>query len=222
MGSPPHAGLFGFANHHDSTPAVWDGTEYNGTEISEYRTLYSSALPGRWLPSYGHPVTISAVVRFSSNYLPNGTGGAVGSAGRWLWNSYPDPVQYAPITAFGFNWVEHGAAGGMDGLQMTAIQNSYPVYSQALPTSLDMTAWHTWSFTWSVDASAVQSISWSVDGVTVGQTTLAAPYPALSLTFWNDNQFPTFLENGQYGVVYHNPTAVQNFDIDSVDISQPQ
>lgn len=207
---------------HDTTPAVWVGTEYNGTEISEYRTMYSSALPGRWLPTYGHPVTVTAIVRFSSNYAQDGTGGAVGSAGIWLWNSYPDPVQYAPVNAFGFNWDENGTAGGYNGLQMTALQDTVPFYIQPLAISLDMTAWHTWSFTWSANASAAQSITWSLDGVTTGQTTLATSYPALSLTIWNDNQFPTFLGNGQFAVIYHNPVAPQNFDVDSVEISQPQ
>jgi hypothetical protein len=207
---------------HDATPAVWDGLEYNGVEISEYRTMYSSALPGRWLPTYGHPVTVTAVVRFSSNYLQNGTGGAVGSTGLWLWNSYPDPVQYVPVKAFGFNWAESGAAGMLGGLQMSAFQDSYPIYNQAPTLSLNMAAWHTWSFVWSANTAGAQSVTWSVDGVTTGQTALEAPFPALSLAIWNDNQYPTFLEGGQYAVVYHNPSSVQNFDIDSIEISQPQ
>ena len=207
---------------HDTTPAVWDGTEYNGTEISEYRTMYSSALPGRWLPSYGLPVTVSASVRFSANYLQSGSGGALGTAGMWLWNSYPDPVAYAPINAFGFNWVEQGAAGGLNGLQASALQDTVPVYSQAITTSQNMSVWHTWMFTWRADPSGNQSIQWWLDGTSLGQTALAVPFPALSLTFWNDNQFPTYLQDGQSTVVMHNPTAEQDFDIDWVEIDQPQ
>lgn len=208
--------------NHDTTPAVWDGSEYNGTEISEYRTMYSSTLPGRWLPTFGHPVSISARVRFSPNYAPDGSGGAVGSAGLWLWNSYPATPDYAPANAFGFNWSESGAAGGLGGLQVTALQATIPVYSQPVGQDLDLSDWHTWSFTWSADAGGAQSLEWGLDGASVGQTQLAEPFQALSLTFWNDNQFPTFLENGQYSVVFHNPSAEQEFDIDWVEIDQPQ
>lgn len=206
---------------HDTAP-VWDEQNYLAAEISEYRTLYSSQVPGRWLPTSGHPVTISTNVRFSPNYQQNGTDGAVGTAGMWLWNSYPDAQSYAPLYAFGFNWTENGSAGNFSGLQMSVLQNSIPVYSQPINLSLNMAAWHVWLVTWSVNSAGAQSIQWRVDGTLVGQTTLAEPFNALSLTFWNDNQFPTFVEGGDYAVIMHNPASTQNFDIDWVEISQPQ
>lgn len=206
---------------HDTAP-VWDDQNYLGTEISEYRTYYSAQSPGRWLPTPGHAISVSANVRFSSNYEADGTGGAVGSAGLWLWNSYPDIPTYAPAYAFGFNWVENGSAGGIEGLQASVLQDSYPIYSQPLTTSLDMSAWHVWKFVWSVDGVGVQSIRWYLDDILVGQTTLEEPFDALSLTFWNDNQFLTIIEEEQYAVIMHNPVDTQNFDIDWVEIEQPQ
>jgi hypothetical protein len=206
---------------HDSMP-VWDGQNYLGTEISEYRTLYSSQSTGRWLPTLGHPITVSASVRFSSNYEQDGTGGAVGSAGLWLWNSYPNTESHVPVYAFGFNWAEDGAAGGLGGLQMSVLQDTIPIYSEPLGISVDMSEWHDWKFRWSVDNTGTQSIKWWLDNTLVGETELEEPLEALSLTFWSDNQFPTFIENSEYTIVTHNPASEQDFDIDYVEIEQEE
>src|SRR5512141_2161636 len=67
---------------------LWpDATPGNLTvsEISELRTGYSYG-QGRWLPTPNHPIVATARVRFSPNYLEDGSGGAVGSAGFWLYN----------------------------------------------------------------------------------------------------------------------------------------
>jgi hypothetical protein len=206
--------------HH--TMPVWDDQNYIGTEISEYRTMYSSGLTGYWLPTEDHPVTVSARVRFSSNYEQDGTGGAVGTAGLWLWNSYPDLQTYAPAYAFGFNWAETGVAGDLEGLRMTALQGTIPVYNEPLNISVDMSEWHDWKLEWSVDNTGTQSIEWRLDNTLVGETTLEEPFEALSLTFWNDNQFPTFIGGSEYTVVMHNPASAQNFDIDWAEIEQSQ
>ena len=145
---------------HDETPPIWQDQEYNGAEISEYRSGYSSSEPGRWLPVPGRPVTLSARVRFSANYGQDGHGGAVGTAGIWLWNSYPDFQDTNPVDAFGFNWVEAGSAGGLEGLQISAIQGTFPVYIDTVNLPIDMTAWHVWSTEWSVDSNGVQMIRW--------------------------------------------------------------
>jgi len=85
-----------------------------------------------------------------------------------------------------------------------------------------MSTWHVWSMEWSTDGDGAQSIGWRIDDTLVGETTLVTPFEALTLTFWNDNQFPTLLENGQFSVVMHNPGSPQNFDIDWVEIYQSQ
>lgn len=207
---------------HDAANEPWDGAEYIGTEISEYQTMYSAALPGRWLPTLDHPVIITAQVRFSANYLADGSGGAVGSAGMWMWNSYPDPQTYVPIQAFGFQWLQQGSVGGMDGLQLTAAQDSYPIYSQLISPTLDLTAWHTWSLEWAETATGEQTLAWRLDGELLGETTLTYPYAALSLTLWNDNQHPVLTETGDMIIVFSNPAAAQDFDINWVEIYQPQ
>jgi hypothetical protein len=73
-----------------------------------------------------------------------------------------------------------------------------------------------------VDNTGTQSIEWRLDNTLVGETTLEEPFEALSLTFWNDNQFPTFIGGSEYTVVMHNPASAQNFDIDWAEIEQSQ
>lgn len=200
----------------DATPG-----NYTGSEISELRTGYSYGQPARWLPTINHPVIATARVRFSPNYHQDGTGGAVGSAGFWLWNSPIDISNNTvyPANAFGFTWMEIGSASGLSGLTATVMQDSVPVYVQPITTPLNMVDWMMWTMEWSVNNKGIQSILYKLNDVLVGQTTLTTPLPALSITFWNDNQYPT-IENGQFVVQYHNPTADQNFDIDSVTVSQ--
>lgn len=203
----------------DQTPG-----EYVGSEISELQTGYAVG-QGKWLPTVNHPVMITARVRFSSNFQPDGMGGAVGSFGMWMWNSYIDFTQSTPgmipIEEFGFNWGEQGNWGGaLDGMQATAAQDSFPVYHQRLDLRPDR--WQQWSLVWSVDRTGQQHIRYLVDERLVGDTILARAFGPLSLTFWNDNQFGNVdPATGQLMVEYHQPTASQNFDVDHVMVYQP-
>jgi hypothetical protein len=202
---------------HDTTPG-----DYVSSEISEMRTGYSYGLPARWLPVVGHPVVAVARVRFSPNYHQDGSGGAVGSAGFWLWNSYVDLVTQTmhPVTSLGFSWAEQGSVGGYSGLGMSVVQDTYPVYVQPVTRTVRMNDWMLWTMVWSVDSAGAQSVRYWIDGHLVGETTLDSPLPALSITLWNDNQYPTILEDGSLTVAYHNPSN-QRFDIDMVAVARP-
>ena len=71
--------------------------------------------------------------------------------------------------------------------------------------------------------AAIETID-TADGLNrvLAETPIAhEPLPALSITFWDDNQFALVL-NGSLSVEYHNPSADQYFDIDSVEIYQQQ
>jgi len=202
---------------HDPTP-----DDYVSSEISEMRTGYSYGQPARWLPIVDHPVVAVARVRFSPNYHQDGSGGAVGSAGFWLWNSYVDLVNQTmhPVTSLGFSWAEQGSVGGYSGLGMSVVKDTYPVYVQPVTKTVRMSDWMLWTMVWSVDSAGTQSVRYWIDGRQVGETTLASPLPALSITFWNDNQYPTLLEDGTLIVAYHNPSD-QRFEIDMVTVARP-
>ncbi len=200
----------------DATP-----NDFISSEISELRTGYSYG-QGRWLPTPDHPVVATARVRFSPNYHADGSGGAVGSAGFWLYNSYIDfPNQtLQPITSLGFGWGEQGTSGGaLEGLRVMVLQDSVPVYNKTVRPTVDMSQWMTWKMVWSASDNGKQEVRFWVDDKPVGHVVLHDPLPALSITFWSDNQFATVL-NGSLSVEYHNPIANQNFDIDMVKVRQ--
>lgn len=200
-----------------------DATPGNLTisEISELRTGYSSG-QGVWLPTPDHPVIATARVRFSPNYVEDGSGEAVGSAGFWLYNSYIDfPNQtLQPIKALGLAWGEAGSgAGDFDGLHVMVLRDNVAVYNKTVRPAVDMSDWMTWQMKWSAGANGKQDIRFWVDDKPVGHVVLHDPLPALSLTFWIDNQFVQDLSD-PLSAEFHNPAADQYFDIDSVEIYQ--
>ena len=203
---------------------LWpDATPGNMTisEISELRTGYSYG-QGVWLPTPDHPIIATARVRFSPNYLEDGSGEAVGSAGFWLYNSYIDfPNQtLQPIKALGFAWGEAGSGGGdFEGLHVMVLRDNAAAYNKTVRPAVDMSEWMTWEMKWSASANGKQDIRFWVDGKPVGHVVLHEPLPALSLTFWIDNQFVADLSD-PLSAEFHNPTADQYFDIDSVEIHQ--
>jgi hypothetical protein len=84
---------------------------------------------------------------------------------------------------------------------------------------LDLTQWTDWEMIWSVDENDQQSLQFFIDNTLISQTTLTAPLPPLSITLWNDNQYPTLL-NGEYAIEYHPASATQNFDVAYVEVSR--
>jgi hypothetical protein len=201
--------------HDDATPG-----DYLNSEVSEMQTGYAYGQPARWLPTPGHPVVATARVRLSSNYNSDGSGGAVGTTGFILWNSPVDiPNQtYHPVTFVGFNWMEQDGVG-IPGLRACVMQDSVPVYCEPVTHAMD--EWMELSFKWSATGiDNKQSFRFWIDGDQVGDVQLDTPLPALSAEMWNDNQYPTILEDGTFAVGYHNPPGDQRFDVDSVSIEQ--
>jgi hypothetical protein len=195
----------------DATPGF-----YTGTEISEYETGFAYGVPGKWVPTYGHPVIVSVRLKWSSNFNADGSGGAIGTSGFWLWNSPIDIPNQAinPQDGIGFNWIEQGSAM-LPGLQASVLNYSYPVYS-AVPTNpVNMQNWNLFTFIWSVDQNGVQSVTHLINTENLGTYNLDMPLGPMSLTIWHDNQFPTW-----EGIEVHNPTSNQSMDVDLVTIAR--
>ncbi len=210
--------------YHDETPG-----NYVNMEASELQTGYAFGQGYEDThPTVGGPVTVTAKMRCSSCNL-DGTGGQIGSWGLWEWNSYPEVQADGafggghPITSIGFGWQQ---AGGLfpGGLNIEVFKDNIPYYfvplSFVLP-SLDLTQWHTYSFTWSADSAGVESVNYYIDGNLVGLTTIPVSMPALSQTIWHDNQLVTgFDATGKPITTFVNPNIPQAVDIDYVTVSQ--
>ena len=202
----------------DATPG-----NYTVAEISELRTGFSYGAPTQWAPTPGHPVILNTRARFGDNYGPQGTGGAVGSAGVWLWNSPMDFMQFQfyPVDAIGFDWVESTSIMGA-GLNMTVFQGTYPVYRQQVPAWVDPGDWNSYTLVWNVAGNGTQSVLFFVNAALTGMSTLPTPMGSLSVETWNDNQVPTGIdEQGAPIIEFHNPTAEQSFQMDSLALAKP-
>ncbi len=217
---------------HDLTPQG-----YNNVEFSELQTgyVYHQGLE-RWSPTVDHPVIFTETVKFGPNYNENGTGGAIGSAGGGLWNSYVDFPNSTlhPITAFWWGWAEQGMAfGQLEGLSLSVFNENNLLYFQKVTAPLDMHDWMTWVESWKALPNGKQEISFTVfqNGhlYTVGNThdfypDGVGPLPALSVTNWNDNQFVNdFDQFGNPIVVFHNPAVGQTdyWDLNGITVFQP-
>ncbi len=203
----------------DQTPG-----NYTLAEISELWSGFSYGTPTQWTPTPGHPVIMSVRARFSSGYNQDGTGGAVGSAGAWLWNSpfdWMSPEPFKPMDAIGFDWSQDGSILGA-GLSMTVLQGTYPVYRQPVAIPVNIQNWNRYTNVWSVDGGGTQSVFFFVNGVLTGHTTLGSPLSSLSVETWNDNQVPVgFDEGGQPIIEFNNPPADQSYQMDMLALAKP-
>ncbi len=210
---------------------------FNLAQIGEQRDGFSYNQTHRWLPTAGHPVVVNARFRASSNYHADGTGGAVGTFGFWLQNNAnqltgagaTDPERNNTFTdnsnnlfSMGFNWSDQNTLGGLytgfragvvDKVALTAPLTSIPL------TTYNINDWTDVKWVWSTNILNVQTVTFFVNGQQVGFEILAIPAPSLNFIAWSDNEEPQL---GSGGIVYNsaNPVADQNFDIDSVSISQ--
>lgn len=195
---------------------------YNNVELSAQQTGYTYG-QGQWLPTVGHPVIMTETVRFGPNYNQNGSGGAVGSAGGGLWNSYPDyPNQTLhPITAIWWSWAEQGTAFGLlDSLSVSVFKENNLLRFQKVTAPLSMQDWMTWTITWAAIPNDPdhQNVTFTVtqngNTTNLGTTTVPAITTPLSITNWNDNQFVAgFTPEGQPIPTFHNPSAQDYWDL---------
>lgn len=202
---------------------------YNNVELSGQQTGYTYG-QGQWLPTLGHPVIMTETMRFGPDYNQNGSGGAVGTVGGGLWNSYPDYANgiFHPITAIWWTWGEQGTAFGMlDSLSVNVFNENNLVRFQKVTAPLNMQDWMTWTITWSAIANDTthQNVTFAVtqngNTTNLGVTTIPAITTPLSITNWNDNQFVGgFTPDGQPIPTFHNPTGQDYWDLSRMTVVQ--
>jgi len=214
-------------------PEAYPGT-VNIAQLSEQRDAFSYGVAHRWLPTVGHPVTMTTRMRYSSNYKADASGTAVGTSLVELWNApdyYKDPTvdytrdnsQFATHTddifVMGFSWTDAGTLGGLfKGFKATMVDKvGLPYYSADL-SNVNINDWFVAKMVWSTSILGVQTVSYYINNQLVGFTIPVIPMPALALNIIQDN---TQVQLGA-GLVYAhpNPTAPQLLDIDYVSVTQ--
>jgi hypothetical protein len=149
--------------------------------------------PGAWTPSYQHPVTVEARLRFSANYHKDGSGGAKGTAGLWLWNNpfsqgFSDP--FSNYNGIGFSWASTDSVL-VNGLNTTVVIGAKPVTFSPVLANININDWNTYKFVWSQDLLGNQYVTFYINGCVVGAATLPVGVLAqthMGLEFWADDQ----------------------------------
>lgn len=194
---------------------------FTNAELAEIHTGFPSEGQGHWTPSVGQPVTLVTNVRWSSNYAQDGSGGAVGTNGVWLWNSPYDLQNYDPtasVTALGFNWAPSNAAGGfLAGLKVNVFDQNIPYFINRPLQTVNMQDWVEFKLVWSVDGSGTQNVKFYINSENVGDFNLPRAFSNLSLEAWNDNEDPQFDQTGLH-INYAAIPSEQNFDISSISL----
>jgi hypothetical protein len=188
--------------------------------ISNFSELQDGTYPaqGNWNPELGKPVTFEVKARFGANMLPDGSGGAVGTTGIWLWsNPYgPTGPNFQDYHAFGFTWVEQGSIAS-PGFTANLVTGGFPVYTQSVQ-SVNLQDWNNFKVIWSTDTSNIQHLDYYVNNVNVGSTVVPMNLSNLSAKLWIDNLRVTF--EGQPVYNYVAVPSDQKLDVDSLSISK--
>jgi hypothetical protein len=194
--------------------------DYQNAELSDVNTgwVFGSELP--WKPTMHHPVILNAKVKWGSNYNLDGSGGAVGSSGLWMWNV---PVDYAggelhPMDAFGINWATQGSAMG-EGLNVMTLQSSWPVSMKSVAAELptfDMQEWNDLKIIWrQTNSAGAQEVKMYLNNTLVDTVALEYPMGSLAVQMWNDNQLYSW-----EGPIMQDPVETQDFFVDNVRVLQ--
>jgi hypothetical protein len=161
--------------------------------------------PGDWNPSVGQPVVVEARVRFGENFNKDGTGGANGTTGIWLWNnpfSIQAPNQNAAHDGIGFSWASADSEVAQ-GLIMNVVKGEFPVFFQPVTADIDINDWNTYKFIWSEDIVGNQSVSFYINGEHQADAQMYAGFTTvenMAFEFWLDNlafkpsQYPNFIQ----------------------------
>lgn len=198
---------------------------YNNVEFSQTQTGYTFN-QGAICPTVGHPVTMTESMRFGPNYKADGTGGAIGSAGGGMWNSYPDFINQTlhPITAFWWSWGQQGQYNGLiDGLTVNVFNQNNPVFFQRVTAPISLQDWMTWTTTWGKLDNGNDTVQFSVKqngkSYDLGTATTSS-LGCLSFTHWNDNQLVTFDQFGNLTVSHLNAVTPDYWDLGPFTIKQ--
>lgn len=162
--------------------------------LDNYDNPTPGSLPGSWSPTLGHPVVFETKMRFSPNMGIDGSGGAVGAAGIWLWtNPFSQGVAnpYEIYDGIGFNWTYSFEGAFITGMNATVAKQAFPFYQYPI-TSINPSNWNTYKIIWSqTDAAGNQRVDFYINGSflsTVNLTSGVLSTQNLSLEVWVDNQ----------------------------------
>jgi hypothetical protein len=181
---------------------------------------------GPYTATAGHPVTLTARIRWSGIYNANGGGAAVGTSGIVLWNSpFIDPTvgpEAALYDHIGFTWASNDTLLGMlSGFGGTTVVDQWPVGISRPAPGVNIHQWMNVSLVWSADPLGSQTVAYYLEGNLLGLHALPVPLQGLSLEIWTDNQEPDLCPDGvELCYAYPNPVQTQSLEIDSVSITQ--
>jgi len=199
-------------------PQPLDGI-YTLGELSELPDGTSYGTPGRWDPTPNHPIIVTTRLRWSANHNEDGTGGAVGSGGVWLWSNPFGAANPALVyDGFGFNWSEAGGLAA-PGLNATLIRSEYPAYLKKAPI-INMQNWNEYTFIWSQDNAGNQNISYYLNSQFVGSTPVTGgAMHNFSVEIWQDNLKAVFKDGA---LILDKVPVTQNqyFDIDFIGVAK--
>jgi hypothetical protein len=178
---------------------------------------------GPYTATYGHPVTLSARIKWSATYDFHGAGSARGTSGVVLWNSAFDSPGDPPNGEYdqiGFMWANNAVlSGAVAGFNATSFVDQVPVGVSKPSPPVNIRNWMDVSMVWSVDAQGAQSAAYYLGNTLFGQHSLPAALEGLSLEIWTDNQEPYLCPTGVC-FDYPNPTVTQSLFLDEVSVTQ--
>lgn len=219
-------------------PQQYPGT-INMAGINEQRDAFSYGKPHRWLATHNHPIEMKVRFRASENYKPDGSGGAHGYFGIWMWNAAdywtdPDATDVERVNRWathrddtfmaGFFWFEQGnfqaIPGYAKGLLATVAPKTQLAASLHPIQNVNMNDWMDGKMRWEVDANGVHKFSYYMNGQFVGERVSPLPFPALTVQIQTLNERFQLGPNGTQVLEYLNPVAPQHLDIDRLEIRQ--
>lgn len=209
----------------------------NIAQINEQRDSFAYGLTHRWLPTAGHPVVFTVRFRASENYQVDGSGGAIGSFGMYLWNApdyKTDPnanIEREDLWAthpddtflMGFLWNDERTLQAipefLKGMNAVAAVQTQQNYFVTPIRNVEINKWVNARIVWEVDEAGTQTVSHYINDQLLRTFSPSILYPSLTLQIHNDNERFQMGPNGFYAE-YPNPTAPQHFELDEVEVKQ--
>ncbi len=180
---------------------------------------------GPYTATYGHPVTLSARIKWSATYNFDGSGSARGTSGVVLWNSAFDSPGSPPNAEYdqiGFTWAnDEVLSGAIAGFTGSSFVDQVPAAVSQPSSPVNIRQWMNVTMVWSVSQQGVHSVAYYLGTTLFGQHTLPVALEGLSLEIWTDNQEPTLCGNPPtLCASFPNPTVTQSLFIDEVSVTQ--
>jgi hypothetical protein len=204
-----------------ATPGYYTNTDVSQVDLEG--TFLTDT--GPYTATYGHPVTLTARIKWSATYDFAGEGPAVGTSGVVLWNSAfdnPGDLPNAQYDQIGFTWANEDAMLGLiAGFRGSTFVNQAPIGAAQPTSSVNIRNWMNVTMVWSADAQGAQTVAYYLENTLFGQHSLPVALEGLSLEIWNDNQEPNLCGNPPTICwAYPNPNVTQSFYVDYVSVTQ--